>query len=128
MQTFAIFHRKALVSVCAVLTLTPLIAQQDSAPVDPTQLLQALKSLKEQQTQQVKAQKNRGLQEVQAAAASPSAAAKAWEDAVRQVQFEGGSREGTQFREWKEKEGAGLDDQDAQNAARLYFAWLGLTL
>jgi hypothetical protein len=108
------------------LTLTPLCAQEP--PVDIAQLLQALKTIKEQQAQQQKAQKQRALQEVQAAAASPAAAAAAWEEAVRQVQFEGATREGSHFREWKEKEGAGLDDKEAQNAARLYFVWLGLTL
>jgi len=96
--------------------------------VDIAQLLQALKTIKDQQAQQQKAQKQRALQDVQAAAASPAAAAAAWEEAVRQVQFEGAAREGSHFREWKEKEGAGLDDKDAQNAARLYFVWLGLTL
>jgi hypothetical protein len=113
--------------LCVCLGAAPLLCAQDQ-PVDIAQLLQALKAIKEQQTQQQKAQHQRALQTVQAAAASPSAAAAAWEEAVRQVQFEGAAREGTHFREWKEKEGAGLDDKDAQNAARLYFVWLGLTL
>ncbi|HEX5177039.1 MAG TPA: hypothetical protein VFV83_08420, partial [Chthoniobacteraceae bacterium] len=112
--------------VCICLSLAPLCAQDQ--PVDIAQLLQALKAIKEQQTQQQKAQKQRALQDVQAAAASPAAAAAAWEEAVRQVQFQGATREGSHFREWKEREGAGLDDKEAQNAARLYFAWLGLTL
>ena len=96
--------------------------------LDAAQLLQSLKTMREQNAQQVKAQKLRALDDVRAAAASPSAAAAAWEEAVRQVQFEGVAKEGAQFREWKEREGAGLDHKDGQNAARLYFSWLALTL
>lgn len=120
------FHHSLSFGVLFALAL-PLLHAQD-APVDIAQLLQALKAMKEQQAQQLKAQKQRALQEVQAAASSPASAAASWEEAVRQVQFEGAPREGTQFRDWKEKEGAGLDHKEGQNAARLYFVWLGLTL
>lgn len=113
---------------CAALTFTSVHAQQDAPPADLTQLLTVLKAMKEQQQQVARAQKLKGMQDVQSAAASPSAAAAAWEEAVRQVQFEGVAREGAAFREWKDKEGAGLDDKDGQNAARLYFQWLALTI
>src|SRR4051812_29872805 len=121
------FHHYSLSLGIIFALAVPLLHAQE-APLDVAQLLQALKTMKEQQAQQLKAQKQRALQDVQAAAASPSGAAAAWEEAVREVQFEGAPREGTQFRGWKEKEGAGLDHKEGQNAARLYFVWLGLTL
>lgn len=107
---------------------TPLFAQQDAAPVDIAQLLQALRSIKDQQAQQLKAAKQKAMQDAQAAAASPSVAAAAWEEAVRQTQFEGAAREGSAFRDWKDKEGSALKEAEAQNAARLYFQWLAITL
>lgn len=115
-------------SISAALLALVIPASNSQETIDTAQFLQGLKAMKEQQAQQAKAQRQRAIQEVQAAAASPSAAAASWEEAVRQVQFEGMPREGAQFREWKEKEGAGLDHKDGQNAARLYFMWLGLTL
>jgi hypothetical protein len=109
-------------------TAVPLSRGQDAPPVDVAQTLQLLKQLKDQQNEQVRGAKQRALQSVQAAAASAASAAAAWEEAVREVQFAGAAREGAQFREWKEKDGAGLSGKEAQNAARCYFLWLGLTL
>jgi len=114
--------------ILAALITTPVFAQQDAPPVDVSQLLQALKTMREQQAQQAKAGRQQAIQHVANAASSPSAAASAWEEAVRQTQFEGAPKEGAAFREWKEKEGDALNDQHAQNAARLYFAWLQITL
>lgn len=103
-------------------------AAEDAPAPDTAQLLQALRQLKEQQLQQSKVQKQKVAQDLQGPASSPSAAAAAWEEAVRQVQFEGVSQENAQFREWKEKEGAALREAEVQNAARLYFQWLSVTL
>ena len=103
-------------------------AQQDAAPPDLSQILQILKGLKDQQAQQVKATKQKALQETQSAAASPAAASAAWVEAIRQTQFEGVEKEGTQFREWREKEGGAYADKEVQSAAQLYFRWLALTL
>ncbi|MES2568483.1 MAG: hypothetical protein V4710_00330 [Verrucomicrobiota bacterium] len=121
-----------LLSVAATFFLAPLAiplqAQQDATPVDIAQLLQALKGMKELQAAQVKANKLKAINDVQAAASSGPAAAAAWEEAVRQVQFNGAARENAQFREWKQKDGEALEEKEAQNAARLYFTWLQLTL
>lgn len=97
-------------------------------PAEAQQLLDALKAIRELKSQQLKARKSELLQKALSAAASGQAAAAAWEDAVRMVQFDGSSREGSQFKEWKEKEGAGLREKEGQTAARLYFRWLALTL
>ena len=112
----------------AALSAPALFAQQDAPPVDAGQLLQALRGIKEQQTQQAKAMKQKLLQQVQAAAASPATAAAAWEEAVRSAQFEGAAREGAQFKEWREREGEALKEKEAANAAQLHFKWMALTL
>ncbi len=102
--------------------------QQDAPPVDTAQLLQALKSMREQQAAQMKALRLKAASAVQSAAASGAAAAAAWEEAVKQTQFNGADHEAATFRDWKEKEGDALKEPEVQNAARLYFVWLGITL
>jgi ATP-dependent Clp protease adaptor protein ClpS len=122
--------RRSILPICTFLiALVPFaLAQQDAPPPDVAQILQALKALREQQAQQVKQSKGKLLQDVQAAAASPTAASAAWVEAVRQTQFEGAEREGAQFRDWRDRDGAALSEPQVQRAAQLYFRWLGLTL
>lgn len=116
-------------SLAVSLVVLPLCAQEsDGPPVDVRQILSALQQMRDQKEQQVKAARSEIFQKASSAAASPQAAAAAWEEAVRAVQFQGMAREGTQFREWRDNEGAGLKEQEGQNAARLYFQWLTLTL
>jgi hypothetical protein len=120
--------RKVLCLIAALSgALSPLSAQ-DAAPVDIAQLLQALRSLRESQASQIKSLKQRALQEVQAAAASGPAAAAAWQEAVRVTQMDGASKEGAQLRAWKDQEGEALKEKESQNAARLFYMWLGITL
>ena len=77
---------------------------------------------------QTKALKQKALQQVQQVAGSPAASAAAWEEAVRQVQFEGGAKEGAQFKDWKDKDGEALKEREAMSAAQLHFRWMALTL
>lgn len=107
---------------------TPLRAAEDAPPVDMAQILTALKALKDQQVQQSKSQKLRALQDVTAAASNPARAAEIWEEAVRATQFAGASKEGAQFREWKDNEGSALRSKEVATALRLHFNWLALTL
>ncbi|HEX8310093.1 MAG TPA: hypothetical protein VF614_02175, partial [Chthoniobacteraceae bacterium] len=101
---------------------------QDTPAIDLNEIMQALKAMREKQEQQSKSTMQRALQEAQSCAASGAAAAAAWEEAVRQVQFQGAAKEGPQFREWKEREGSAFKTKEVQNAARLHFAWLALTV
>jgi hypothetical protein len=113
------------------LSASLLHAQQplrDAAPPDSSQILQALRMIRDQQLKQKKAQREKALRDVQAAGASPSVAAASWEDAVRQVQFEGMPKEGAAFREWREGQGDALSAKECQTALQLYFRWLALTL
>jgi len=103
-------------------------AQQDTAPIDVNQLLQALRALRDQQTTQLKAQKQTAIQQISAAAGSPEKSIQLWEDAVRATQFDGMTKEGAQFRAWKEGEGEALKERIVQNAVRLHLNWLTLTL
>ncbi len=120
------FYRFSLFTTA--LAAAPLHAQQDAPPVDLGQLLQALRGLKEQQLVQAKSAKQKALQQVQAAAASPAAAVAAWEEAVRAVQFDGVPREGSQFKEWRDREGDALKEKEAASAAQLHFKWMAITL
>jgi hypothetical protein len=115
-------------ALIALATTVTAGAQTDAQAPDTAQILQFLKTLKEQQAQQIRSNKQKILQEAQAAAASPSAAATAWVEAVRQTQFEGAEKEGSQFRAWKDAEGASFTDPAVQRATQLYFRWLALTM
>ena len=121
--------RLFLLPAIFLIPLATLRAQVQDAPApDISQILQTLRSLRDQQLLQIKAAKEKALRDAQAAAATGSAAAAAWEEAVRQVQFEGAPKEGAAFREWKAKEGDALSEKEAQSAAQLFFRWLALTL
>jgi hypothetical protein len=119
---------KAFAVIAALTGALSSLSAQDASPVDIAQLLQALKSLRETQANQIKSLKQKALQEVQAAASSGPAAAAAWQEAVRLTQIEGGTKEGAQLRAWKDQEGEALKEKESQNAARLFYAWLGITL
>ena len=121
------FKLTASLIVSALLSPT-LLAQTDAPPVNPAQLLEALHALRAQQNTQIKAQKGTYIQQVNAAAASAERAVALWEEAVRMTQFEGASHESTQFMAWKSGEGEAFKTREVQNALRLYFTWLGLTL
>jgi hypothetical protein len=115
----------ALIALATTITAP---AQSDAPTPDTAQILQFLKTLKEQQAQQIRSTKQKVLQEAQTAATSPSAAANTWVEAVRQTQFEGAEKEGSQFRAWKDGDGAAFTDLAVQRAAQLYFRWLALTM
>ena len=121
---------RLLIHSAALLVAMPAFAAelQDAPAVDVNQLLQALRGIKDQQALQLKSARQKALQQVQAAAATPAAAVAAWEEAVRTTQFEGAAREGSQFKEWREREGEALKEKEAANAAQLHFKWMALTL
>ena len=121
---------RLLLTTAIALTAFPAFSAelQDAPPVDLGQFLKALHTIKDQQTVQAKAMKQKALQQVQAAAASPAAAVAAWEEAVRLAQFEGAAKEGSQFKDWREKEGDALKEKEAANAAQLHFKWMAITL
>lgn len=122
------FHRHLILAATICAAPVVFAQQQDAPPIDAAQLLTALKALRTQQAAQVQANRAKILRDVQAAGASGASAAAAWEEAVRQVQFNGAAHESAQFREWKDKEGEALKESEVQNAAKLYFQWVALTL
>ncbi len=100
----------------------PAFAAEDGPPPDIAGILQALETLEKQHQQHEGALRQRALQEAQAAASNPQRAAELWEQAERV------SKDADQFRTWKEREGSGLNSKEVQNALRLHFNWLVLTL
>ena len=121
--------RLVATAAAALVTATFASAQTaDAPPVNVGELLSALKQMRETQAAQVKASKQTAIQQVAQYASSGERAAALWEDAVFATQFNGQAREGTAFREWKDREGSGLKSKEAQNAARLFMQWMHLTL
>ncbi len=97
-------------------------AVEDTAPPDVSSIIQSLKTLREQQAAQEKSLRQKAMQEIAAAAASPTQAAALWEQAERVM------RDPVAFKAWKEKEGDVLASKEVLNALRLHFNWLQLTL
>lgn len=120
--------RPALTLFAAVALIAPSAFAQDGQTVDVNQMLQQLKMLKEQSAVKSKADKQRAIQEVNSAAASPEAAYNAWEKAIMATRFDGLTKEATQFKNWRETEGEAYKEPEVKNAMRLYFQWLSLTL
>ena len=120
--------RKSLLPLLLAASLLHAAEIPDAPPPDAAAILEQLKVIKEQQLSQQKTLRDKALRAAMAAAASPSAAANAWEEAIRDTQFEGQPKEGAAFRAWKEKDGDALHDKEVQSAAHLYFRWLALTL
>lgn len=120
--------RRALAVILAALLAAPCARAQDGQSVDIGQMLQQLRQLREQTALKTKADKQKAIQEVSAAAASGESAVVAWEKAVMATQFDGVTKEATAFKAWREGEGEALKEGEAKNAARLYFQYLALTL
>ena len=120
--------RRTLAFVIAALLALPCALAQDGQPVDIGQMLQQLRQLREVTATKTKADKQKAIQEVAAAAASGESAVIAWEKAVMATQFDGVTKEATAFKAWREGEGEALKEGEARNAARLYFQYLALTL
>jgi hypothetical protein len=101
---------------------------QDAPPVDASQLLSALKALREQNEAGIKARKQAAYNQVMQAAASGTAAAAFWKEAVKEVQFAGADHSASKISDWKDGDGDALNSKECQNAARLHLYWLGLSL
>jgi hypothetical protein len=114
--------------VFAGFVYSPALFAQDGAPVDPAQLLKQLHTILDQQSGPIKTGKSAAIQQVASAAGNPSTAVATWEEAVRNTQFEGAGHESTAFQAWKAGDGEAFKDREVQNALRLYFTWLQITL
>jgi hypothetical protein len=121
-------RRSTLIALAATILTVPGALAQDGATVDTTQMLQQLKQLREQAATKTKADKQRTIQEISAAAASADGAYNAWEKAIMATKFDGLTKEATQFKNWRETEGEAYKEPEVKNAMRLYFQWLNLTL
>lgn len=101
---------------------------QDAQPMDVKQLIEALKLLREQNEAGIKTRKQQAYTRVMAAAASGSTAVAFWKDAVKEVQFDGASHQGSKMSDWREGDGDALSSKECQTAVRLHLYWLGLSL
>ena len=120
--------RRSLAFITAAMLAVPCAHAQDGQTVNIGEMLQQLRQLREVTATKTKADKQRAIQEVTAAAASAEGAVNAWEKAVMATQFDGVTKEATAFKAWRDGEGEALKEAEAKNAARLYFQYLALTL
>ena len=120
--------RRSLTFLAAAMLAVPCARAQDGQTVNIGEMLQQLRQLREATATKTKADKQRAIQEVSAAAASAEGAVNAWEKAVMATQFDGVAKEQSAFKAWRDGEGEALKETEAKNAARLYFQYLALTL
>ena len=120
--------RRSLAFIAAAMLAVPCARAQDGQTVNIGEMLQQLRQLRETTATKTKADKQKAIQEVSAAAASGEGAVNAWEKAVMATQFDGVTKEQTAFKAWRDNEGEALKEAEAKNAARLYFQYLALTL
>lgn len=115
--------RQTIVPLIAIVaSAVPSFAAEDAPPPDVGTILRTLDALAQQHSQQENSLRQRALQEAQAAAANPAHAAELWEQAEKV------SKDAAQFRAWKDGEGSALNAKEVQNALRIHFNWLVLTL
>ena len=101
-------RRSLAVIIAAMLAVPCARAQQDGQTVNIGEMLQQLRQLREQTAIKTKADKQRAILEVSAAAASGESAVSVWEKAVMATQFDGVTKEATAFKAWRDGEGEAL--------------------
>ncbi len=112
--------------------LFPRVRAQAPSGLSPASTTALLKELKAIQDKQAKMRRDRfsGLAaQLTSASGSNDSAARYFADAVRQVDFSGGSGDGKRFQEWREKNKDLLSkDKAFGTAARLHLRYLVITL
>ena len=101
--------------------------QQDTQTVNKDLFLKQLQAIKNQQQSTVKMERGKVIETFNAAA-SNGTALDLYEQAVQVIQFDGESREITQFHDWKKKETDRLKSKGFQEALRLHLIYLALTI
>ena len=113
----------------AALTLCPsLYALQDAVAPNADSILRELEAIEQKQKQSKSAAKNTILTQLQSAAASGSAAASFYTDAVEQVQFQGQKGKVEAFTDWKKKNSDLLRSKPMQTALLLYMRYAALAV
>jgi len=103
-------------------------AEQDAAPVDVNTILSTLKTIQKQTTDNSKAEKTKLAQQFLSLSRDTSGAISYYEEATRATKFEGESREGTQFQQWKTEQDARMKGKPFRDGLSLHLLYLGLTL
>lgn len=95
---------------------------------DLSAVIAELESIKENQTSARQKTLGNAIKQIDDAAKNPSAAARAYADARRIVEFDGKPNAGQRFTEWKNKKADMLGSSGLQGAASLHLTYLSLTL
>ncbi len=120
--------RVPLVVGLVSLTTLPLLAQQDSQPVNASAILQDLDKIELQQKQTVLSARQSATAQIRAAANSPSAADALYEQAVEAMQFDGIKNKGGNFAEWKSSKAPLLRSKEMQAILSFHLRYLALSL
>ena len=110
------------------LAATRALAETDTTPVNPDAILRELQQIKDTRETALKSQLRKALQTVATAASNGTAAMDLYLQSAFTTQFDGESREQTQFLEWKKKEADKLKHKSFQQALHHYLVYLSLTL
>lgn len=107
---------------------SPLLAQQDGPAVNVDSILRDLDQIEQQQKQTVVSAKQAALNRLKAGAASGSAAASLYADAVEAVDFEGKPNKATALSDWKTANAELLRSKEMQALLTLNLRYLILSL
>ena len=118
-----------LVCVCVFLSASLVCAQQqDVAPPNLDVILKDIAVLEQKQKQGKMAERNSLVTLIQNAAASGSAAANLYTQAVEEVQFKGKKDKAMEFNAWKKSHADLLRSKEMQTALLLHLKYLLLSL
>ena len=102
--------------------------QQDAPPVNVKAVEATLDAIKKKQHDDIKSTEVTLAQQLMAKASSPTDAVAYYMEAVYNTQFNGQTREGTEFQGWKKKHEGEMKDPNFRNALCLHLMYLSLAI
>lgn len=101
---------------------------QSGQPIDTNAMLSNLQQLRTKHDQSAHSQISQTIRDFSSAAATPDSALAFYLQAVQITQFAGDSKQGTEFRDWKKKEGDRLKGPGLPMAMRICLSYMALSM
>lgn len=117
-----------VVALVSVFSGGGIAAESNTQPLDTQQILKELEQIQKNRSGQFKSGLHQQLDALTAAAASPQAAVKLYEEAEQSVEFEGKPKDSSDFTGWRDKNKDMLADEDFRAALQLHLRYLALSL
>lgn len=114
----------AVIIVTAAAATYTAEAQQDSQPLDAAQVLRELEAAEKRQGEASRQRRQQVRAVLQQGLAGDAAAAKLYEDAVRETRFAGKDAQAAEFAEWKKNNAELLRSDKLQRAIQLHLRYL----